>query len=445
MTPPTVWPESSAFIDLSPSAIFTDGSAGCVRVALCDADGRPTTLFEQGDTALFCCEFEALQGFEVAGCGVEFRDATGRVIHGKNSFQAIQTPRNVVPGDRLRMCYQVRLDIEAGDYWWSLGLASAASEAYDAYRLGRIGHLQFATQERCRVVDAGSFTVRLRASGQLTHHGIANLPGCDVALWEPAARALETRSPRIARPRHDSSSSGPTVVHVTHWKAGSQWIRRIVSQCLPDRVVEPEISDRQFLHRPVQAGKVYPTVYCTKQQFDRVHLPDDAHRFVVIRDLRDTLVSAYFSFAFSHPVHEPTMAGLRTALTGLDIEAGLLHLLRDWLPHCADIQATWLEAGEPLIHYEDLLEADVEILEAHLLDRCRLPVPRERFLEVVANSRFEKLTGHRRRGEEDQRAHERKGVAGDWKNHFTPRVSESFKLRFGALLIATGYARDFAW
>jgi hypothetical protein len=50
---------------------------------------------------------------------------------------------------------------------------------------------------------------------------------------------------------------------------------------------------------------------------------------------------------------------------------------------------------------------------------------------VVANNRFENLTGGRKAGEEDIFAHERKGVSGDWRNHFTARLSARFDELYG--------------
>ena len=91
------------------------------------------------------------------------------------------------------------------------------------------------------------------------------------------------------------------------------------------------------------------------------------------------------------------------------------------------IQQSWLEAGERLIRYEDLLKHDVEILEPVLLGECGLPVPAERFRSIVQENRFEKLTHGRPAGREDVSAHERKGIAGDWRNHFTQRMKRTLK------------------
>jgi lipopolysaccharide transport system ATP-binding protein len=117
----------------------------------------------------------------------------------------------------------------------------------------------------------------------------------------------------------------------------------------------------------------------------------------------------------------------------------------NWLPGCAAVQTSWLDADEPVVRYEDLLENDLSILEPLLLDHCGLPIDRARFREAVIACRFQQLTAGRARGTEDMAAHERKGVAGDWRSHFTPRITRAFKSRFGGLLVASGYERDLHW
>jgi hypothetical protein len=57
---------------------------------------------------------------------------------------------------------------------------------------------------------------------------------------------------------------------------------------------------------------------------------------------------------------------------------------------------------------------------------------------VYAN-RFEAKTKGRRAGTEDTASHYRKGVAGDWVNHFTPEVAAAFEERFGDLPQKLGY------
>jgi hypothetical protein len=236
----------------------------------------------------------------------------------------------------------------------------------------------------------------------------------------------------------------PTILHITHWKAGSQWLHKILVQCCPSRTIAPGGAFDHLLAGPVQPGKIYPTVYATREQLAQFEFPPDTRRFIVIRDLRDTLTSLYFSVKISH-VATPNIERNRGVLSGCNQEEGMLFLMEKSLPRNAAIQASWLGGSDPVVRYEDLLKDDEAILERVLREHCRLPAVRAQLRGVVRACRFESLTGGRQRGEEQLGAHERKGVAGDWRNYFTPRVKQVFKAKFGDLLIATGYEKDSSW
>ena len=77
-------------------------------------------------------------------------------------------------------------------------------------------------------------------------------------------------------------------------------------------------------------------------------------------------------------------------------------------------------------------------------DHCQFDVTRDQLHAIVKNNQFEKVTG-RRPGEENHEAHQRKGIAGDWRNYFTDTLKDKFKSRFGDVLIKTGYEQDLNW
>jgi len=237
----------------------------------------------------------------------------------------------------------------------------------------------------------------------------------------------------------------PTIFHITHWKAGSQWINKILHDCLPYHIVEPQVDEVQFLDQPLQLGKVYPTVYVTKEQFDSVRLPSLWERFVIIRDLRDSLISAYFSIKVSHPLIDPRIEKWRRQVNQLSREEGLIYLIEEWLPYSLRIQKSWAASREKLIRYEDLLEKDSQILQKVLLVDCKLPVSRDKLESAISANRFRVLTKGRERGTEDITAHERKGISGDWRNYFSQRLKEVFKQRTGDLLMRLGYENDHNW
>jgi hypothetical protein len=238
----------------------------------------------------------------------------------------------------------------------------------------------------------------------------------------------------------------PTVFHITYWKAGSRWIYKILRECVPGRIVRPKMpNNAQFLNEIIQSGKVYPALCIEKQDFDLATKPNYFKKFIVIRDLRDTLVSDYFSLKFSHPIISNWIRLIRDELNSLSIEAGILRVMDENLPSSARIQKSWCGSGAELIRYEDLLLNDVEIIERVLIDECRLPMTRQRLRQVVLANRFSALTGGRPPGSEDRFAHQRKGISGDWQNHFTPRVTAAFKDRYAGLLVDTGYELNHDW
>ncbi len=215
-----------------------------------------------------------------------------------------------------------------------------------------------------------------------------------------------------------------------------------------ERSVLPKVDQSQFLMETIIPGKIYPTVYVTKEQFDSVAIPENHRRFVVVRDLRDTLISLLFSVLYSHNPEDSKPQDIeefRSRFSIEDTEDAMLHLMNNLLKKCAAIQQSWFEAGEPHIKYRDLLDNDVALLTDLFTRQIPLGIPRERIEQVILENRFEKLSGGRSRGDEDVLAHERKGIAGDWRNYFTPRISREFHRMYGDLLIMTGFEANDDW
>jgi hypothetical protein len=272
----------------------------------------------------------------------------------------------------------------------------------------------------------------------------------------------------------------PTIFHATHWKAGSQWVAEILKHSAPERFVPWSIIDPHgmqgyglpsFYVHPLVPGKVYGTVYMSRDGFRRVvsglawhtkkgnifyprrlinnfwnygilHRP--CRTFVIIRDLRDTLISLYFSTKKSHDLIVDRLPQIRNSLAISGEEAGLLYLMNDVLPDSASIQASWIGAqGVLLLRYEDILDNEYTFFE-QLIDYCQINITRARLHDIVQYNIFEAATG-RKRGQEDLNAHLRKGIAGDWRNYFTEKVKLAFKEQYGQILIDTGYEKDLKW
>lgn len=162
-------------------------------------------------------------------------------------------------------------------------------------------------------------------------------------------------------------------------------------------------------------------------------------RFIVIRDLRDTLVSYYYSIRYSHPLDAGgRIEALRLALGKMSKEEGLAFLVDTFVTSAAEIQLSWLGKGELLFRYEDLLADDVAILSRLFIDQLKLPVDRAQVEQAVVANRFENVY-KRKLGEADPNSHGRQGKPGDWPNHLSPELARDIETRFGNVLAAAGY------
>jgi lipopolysaccharide transport system ATP-binding protein len=266
---------------------------------------------------------------------------------------------------------------------------------------------------------------------------------------EPAffRRLFGGRISRGTRPGHGSARLVPpemTFFHVTHWKAGSQWIGGMLEQIFTPDFEPAENYEAQVFTRPIKMGKVYRCVYVSRQEYESF-APASSRHFVVLRDLRDTLVSYYFSIRCSHGLDVAALAKMRMVLDSLNEENGLLYLMECSLASSALIQRSWLEAGERFFKFEDFLKDAAGQLQRMFHERWGLQVEQSLIEEVAARHTFKKLSRGRQAGEEDIHSHYRKGIAGDWRSHFTPQITARFKYLYNDLLVGAGYERDANW
>ncbi len=235
----------------------------------------------------------------------------------------------------------------------------------------------------------------------------------------------------------------PTIFHVTHYKAGSQWVYAIMAAVAPKRVIKPQPGVKHVLGEPIEQGKIYPTVYLRQEVFDTLKIPGTYRRFIIIRDLRDTLISLYFSHRYSHGKTSDAITSSRDILNSLNIRDGLIWLMENRLKVSADILQSWLGTNDLLIKYEHLLEDEYGMFE-RIIDYCEIDVSKEKLSSAVKSASFENIT-HRDKGEENVHAHQRKAIAGDWRNYFDEELKVKFKKKYGELLVASEYEKDFSW
>ncbi|MEO0630446.1 MAG: sulfotransferase domain-containing protein [Planctomycetota bacterium] len=233
----------------------------------------------------------------------------------------------------------------------------------------------------------------------------------------------------------------------THHKCASNWMRKMIREFCAGRRWGYQVSGGLNKH-PLEPAEGKPTFHIrTNARWMHAEaLAPHLRAFNLIRDPRDALVSGYWYWHKAHAQkHDDNLKlDTRAALQELSFEDGLLHML-DHLQLLDDLKGWPVGKLEHIldVKYEDLT-ADTPGEMARIFKHLDIkPNPGE-IDRIVENSSFQSMTG-RKPGEEDTSSHFRKGVAGDWKNAFTPKVAEAFKDRFQADLVRLGYATDDSW
>ncbi|HEV2392051.1 MAG TPA: sulfotransferase domain-containing protein [Verrucomicrobiae bacterium] len=272
-------------------------------------------------------------------------------------------------------------------------------------------------------------------------------------LFFKGERAIEVQPQKSDEPEQSTAVAAPefavppksTFFHITHHKAASQWMLGIFKELFGPVVVKPEYHERHIWDRPIQSGRVYSCCYMGKPEFDTLEVPETSRAFVIIRDLRDTLVSAYFSLGFTHELKVDGMDVFRNILNRLGPEGALLYLAEGWLVRAARIQRTWLNSEVPCFKLEDFFSDAPRMLGCMFDQGWGLKVPQGQLDKVAEHHSFFQLSGGRQPGQENVASHYRKGTAGDWRNHFTPRVAERFEQLYNDVLLLAGYEQQPGW
>ncbi|MCX7114343.1 MAG: ABC transporter ATP-binding protein [Gammaproteobacteria bacterium] len=176
------WDQKTGWIDASSLVQVHNGMAKCTRYAIFDGFGNPRHRFAQGETAVFCHEFLTLKPISVPLGGIVLRNDRGTIVHGKGSLEyGVNVPEYHPIGTLVRCEQHIELKLQTGEYSFEMGLASMDANSY--HQRSHLNHEELYAQVTriCLLPTVGVFSVGmktgLRQGSQLTHHGIADLPG----------------------------------------------------------------------------------------------------------------------------------------------------------------------------------------------------------------------------------------------------------------------------
>ena len=224
-------------------------------------------------------------------------------------------------------------------------------------------------------------------------------------------------------------------------KSGNTWFCYLLSYCLNaeyDTLEEPGIHPRnEYQRRYVKGGLEHPSYQAQVGKVLKIHSlqiknQDNTPVVYLVRDGRDVMVSYYYyQNAFTQKtvtqslqkmvvivqqLRKLGMEKLATFLEHYTFSKFMRQNTLNWVNH---VKAGIEKKPVAIVRYEDLKTNPEKTLE-DLFMKLEVQVLPEIIQQAVATFSFERLS-KRKAGEEDKNSFFRKGVVGDWKNHFSAR------------------------
>ncbi|MCP4369696.1 MAG: sulfotransferase domain-containing protein [Deltaproteobacteria bacterium] len=178
---------------------------------------------------------------------------------------------------------------------------------------------------------------------------------------------------------------------------------------------------------------------------------------IVWRDGRDIIVSYYYHSLFEFDIGGNTLLVKKSRE---DLKFNDYHDIRSNLPKFieyvftvkrsprfswADFVEKWYNReGVIYVKYEDLRVDAVKELQRVVKELTGKKLSKENAQSIVDEFSFKKQAG-RKPGQEKRDSILRKGIVGDWKNHFTQAARERFDYYAGEYLIKLEYEQDRQW
>ncbi|MEB3280991.1 MAG: sulfotransferase domain-containing protein [Lyngbya sp.] len=291
-----------------------------------------------------------------------------------------------------------------------------------------------------------------------------------------------------------------TLAYFGHHKSGSTWIETLIKQVCYQVNLKTTIASIPKLFNfdlgsYLQQKNVDLVCYTNADIHFVKPILDSIKGFHIIRDPRDIIVSAYFSHRYSHSTDSwPELNDYRKELEKLSKEKGLLFVMdylscmkvdevelnifgqmQEWnynLPNVLEIKFEEMIANPynkflDILQFLDLLDdspyISVKSISSYLLGETlnrgmkkinpsskntisfNSKIYAWQALNIVYEHDFSRYARGRKPGQEDVKSHNRKGVAGDWKNHFEAEHKQFFKEKYGSLLVQLGYEKNNDW
>lgn len=231
----------------------------------------------------------------------------------------------------------------------------------------------------------------------------------------------------------------PLYIVTEYPKSGGSWVSQMLSE---------------YLNVPFPRNQ-FPKIQSSVMHGHYLYSPSMKNVVVVLRDGRDVMVSFYYQSLFANERFNSRLV----EITRRELQFDDYDDIKKNLPRFIEYKFTtrkhprftwsdfindWLDKDAAFIRYENLLQDPVEEL-AQALYVVKKNDPDRKILEQIVEKYSFETMSKRKQGEENKHSFLRKGIAGDWKNHFSKEAREVFNSFAGKELIKLGYEDDEKW
>ena len=237
------------------------------------------------------------------------------------------------------------------------------------------------------------------------------------------------------------------IIHGAHHKAATSWFGRIYRKISQRFCWKFEVG-RQNKTCPDTDTDIFMS-WGSKFDFSALGPYVGTH---IIRDPRDMIISGYYYHLWCNEiwcrkaVNEFNGKSYQEVLNSLNLEDGIKFEMTNRFKKTALSMMNWNYKNPYIleVRFEEIIN-DVETEFIKIFSHYGFTKKEtEIAMEVVERCKFEKITG-RTRGDEMQNSHFRKGIAGDWENHFSESHKKAFKELYPGLLEKLGYEQNDLW
>ncbi|MFK7902508.1 MAG: sulfotransferase domain-containing protein [Nitratireductor sp.] len=227
-------------------------------------------------------------------------------------------------------------------------------------------------------------------------------------------------------------------------KSGATWYSKMLSECI-DVPFPKSLSKPKLQKMILRDTKLYSSKY--------------KNISVVMRDGRDIMISSYYHFLFPNEVNLQFGIDEKRKILGFKDYEDIEHNLPKFIEYMFEIYPTqgwgtrfnwaqfvdsWADKNTPIVKYEDLLQSPEEEMKRMVFELTGTVLSDDKASAVVSKYSFKNITG-RKQGEFAKNSFARKGIAGDWKNHFNNQSVKIFKQYASNQLIKMAYETDDSW